>query len=147
MNIFILSSCPKKAAQMQCDRHVVKMIVETAQMLCTVGEGQYKKTHRHHPCTVWAGESEANFDWLVYHGLALCREYTYRYGKRHKTQDVIETVKKPALWPCRGMTQFALAMPDKFKTNDAVESYRSYYHSKAHFATWKKRSVPKWWTE
>ena len=55
MNIFVLSECPIEAAQMQCDKHVVKMIVETAQMLCTVGTGPYKRTHASHPCTVWAG--------------------------------------------------------------------------------------------
>lgn len=145
MNIFVLSECPIEAAQMQCDKHVVKMIVETAQMLCTVGTGPYKRTHASHPCTVWAGRSQANFEWLVAHGLALCSEYTYRYGKRHRTQDVIEGILEPGAWAAEGLTEFALAMPDEYKRPTAVESYRAYYHSKSHFARWTRREVPGWW--
>lgn len=150
MNIFLLSLCPIEAARMQCDKHVVKMIVESAQMLSTIVGGQYKPTHRDHPCTVWAGKSVENFEWLVAHGLALCDEYTFRYGRRHKTQDVLEHI---SLLPDTyikplgkiGLTPFALAMPDEFKTEDPVESYRAYYHSKASFAKWTRRKPPIWW--
>lgn len=145
MNIFVLSECPIEAAKMQCDKHVVKMIVETAQMLCTVGTGPYRPTHVNHPCTVWAKQSLENFEWLVAHGLALCDEYTYRYGKRHKTQDVIENIIEPNEWSVEGLTKFALAMPDEFKSDDVVKAYRAYYHSKSHFARWTRREVPTWW--
>lgn len=145
MNIFVLSLCPIEAAQMQCDKHVVKMIVESAQMLCTVGYGTYKPTHVNHPCTRWATRSEANFEWLMAHALTLCDEYTYRYGRRHKSQDVIEAVRAPEIFLEVGLKPFALAMPDEFKTDNAVESYRAYYHSKASFAKWTRRKPPTWW--
>lgn len=144
MNIFVLSTCPIEAATMQCDKHVVKMVLETAQMLCTVGHGSYKRTHQNHPCTIWAGRSIENFEWLIAHGLALCEEYTYRYSRRHKTQDVIEAIRPPADFPELGLTSFALAMPDEFKNVDPVLSYRAYYHSKT-FCRWTKRNPPFWW--
>ena len=152
MNIFVLDSDPKVAAQMMCDKHVVKMVLETAQMLCTVAHANdfnapYKATHKNHPCTLWAGKSKANWNWLIEHGLSLCEEYTKRYGKIHKSQQHIE-------W-CRGLTinfpqdnllPFAQAMPDKYKHRCAVRAYRAYYHGeKAKFATWKTKA-PIWWS-
>lgn len=145
MNIFVLSRDPLEAARMQCDKHVVKMIIETAQMLCTVGVGQYKKTHINHPCTVWASKSLSNFNWLKIHGLELCREYTYRYGKIHKSEDVIISTLPADDMADVGLTPFALAMPEEFKCDDPVEAYRLYYHTKRHFAKWTKRGVPAWW--
>ena len=114
-------------------------------MLCSVGRGSYKPTHVNHPCTIWAGRSKENFDWLVVHGLALCDEYTRRYGRRHKTQDVIEAVQPPESFPMSGLTKFALAMPDEYKCDDPVKSYRDYYHSKASFAKWAYCKTPDWW--
>ena len=84
MNIFVLDYNPKRAAQMQCDKHVVKMPLETAQILCSAfepGTAPYKRTHYNHPCSVWGRESKVNYKWLIEHGLALSDEYTYRYGK------------------------------------------------------------------
>ena len=84
MNIFTVDHDPTVAAQQLCDKHVVKMPLETAQMLCSAFDpldlAPYKRVHYNHPCTQWARQSEANFDWLVTHGLALCAEYTKRYG-------------------------------------------------------------------
>ena len=83
MNIFVVHQDPQIAAQMLCDKHVVKMILETAQMLCTVvshtgAETPYRATHAKHPCTLWAAHSKANWEWLVAHGKAMCMEYTRR---------------------------------------------------------------------
>ena len=93
MNIFVLDNDPIVAAQSQSDKHVVKMVLETAQMLCAAfppGEAPYKRSYYNHPCTVWARKSDDNYYWLCRHGIALSVEYTHRYGKRHKSQDVIE---------------------------------------------------------
>jgi hypothetical protein len=151
LNIFVLDQNPKIAATMMCDKHVVKMIVETAQMLCTVArslghDGQYKSTHSRHPCTLWAGESSDNFSWLVNHGMALCQEYTRRYGKLHKTQTIIEWARDNNVGPQNvGATPFRLAMPDQYRQRDPVKSYRDYYiGEKARFAKWKL-GAPKWW--
>jgi hypothetical protein len=90
VNIFYLDKSPVLAAQMQVNKHVVKMILESAQLLCTshhmcpkhdLPEKFYKKTHYNHPSAIWARESVDNYKWLCEHAMALCEEYTYRYGK------------------------------------------------------------------
>ncbi len=154
MNIFILDTDPKIAAQMQCDKHVVKMVLETAQLLCSVfdsGVAPYKRTHFNHPSAVWARTSHENYAWLVQHGIALCAEYQHRYGKVHASEDVILWCFQN--WPVErlpriGLTPFALAMPDQYKRADPVEAYRAYYQgAKASIATWKAiRGRPAWWS-
>ena len=151
MNIFVLHRDPKIAAQMSCDKHVVKMILETAQMLCSAARAKgawapYRQTHKKHPCTLWTGASKANWEWLTTHGLALCSEYALRYGRRHKSQSVIEYCNKLKLdFTSVQLTPFAQAMPPQYKNGCAVTAYRDYYHGeKARFATWKTKT-PKWW--
>mgnify|MGYP000607032860 CR=1 FL=1 len=98
MNIFFLDDDIKKCAQYHCDKHVVKMILETAQLLCGVhhmidqvtDQVPYKLSHKNHPCSIWSRESLSNYLYLCELGLELCYEYTYRYGKKHKSQSVIE---------------------------------------------------------
>lgn len=135
MNIFVLHTNPKKAAQYHHDKHVVKMILESAQMLCSVhwvndSEAPYKLAHKNHPCSIWARECKENYLWLCELGLELSKEYTYRYGKVHKSQAIIEWCKNniPKTLVSKGnITEFAKAMPDECKVDDAVESYRKYY--------------------
>ena len=154
MNIFILDKDVKKCAQYHCDKHVVKMILETAQLLCGVhhmtdqatDQVPYKLSHKNHPCAIWARESFSNYVYLCELGLELCNEYTHRYGKRHKSLDVILwcIVNRPNI-PDKGFTKFAKAMPEEYKVESAVESYRNYYRGdKSGFATWKNRDVPMW---
>lgn len=158
MNIFFLHWNPRICAIMHADKHVVKMILETAQMLCTVHhlcesmyKPPYKMTHKNHPCTVWVRTSVENYKWLVKLGLELCKEYTHRYGKTHKCEQYIRKMKMkkniPSL-PKIGFTPPAQAMPDMYKSKDAVESYRQYYYFEKHFLlTWKKRDEPVWVSE
>ena len=146
MNIFALHADPIMAAEMHLDKHVVKMPLETAQMLCTINapNAPYKPTHQDHPCTLWAGATSGNYEWLVRLGLALCDEYTHRYGKDHKCRVVIEGLREPPTSvPSGPLTAFAQAMPDECKQNDAVSAYHQYYRDhKAHIATWKHRARP-----
>lgn len=96
MNIFVTDTDPCVAAQNLCDRHVRKMVLETAQILCTVLKDHglpYKPTHENHPCVLWAGASRWNFDWLLDHGTALGREFEFRFGKPHKSSEVIESCR------------------------------------------------------
>lgn len=149
MNIFVLDKNPTVAAAYHCDKHISKMIIESAQMLSTILGGSYKPTHKNHPCTLWAGESQANAAWLIALAYALNSEWQnrYKHERNHKSIAVIdELVDTYALanLPNIGMTPFALAMPDQFKQDDPVRAYRAYYHSKA-FATWKYSPVPPWW--
>lgn len=151
MNIFILDTDIKKCAYYHNDKHVVKMILETAQMLCTVChkhniEQKYKPVHRKHPCTLWAEQSLDNYLWLCELGLELGEEYTRRYGKVHKSVAIIEQciMNHPKL-PENGLTPFAQAMPDQYKSRDAVTAYRRYYiNDKKEMSTWKHGVVPHW---
>ncbi len=134
------------------------MILETAQLLCGVhhvavhdtvhdtAHVPYKLSHKNHPCSIWARDSMSNYLYLCEIGLALCEEYTYRYGKRHKSQEVIEwcLMNKPQIQDV-GFTTPPKAMPDEYKTEDVIESYRKYYlGAKKTFLTWKERKVPEW---
>jgi hypothetical protein len=137
MNIFVLDLNPELAAQYHCDKHVIKMILETAQIMSTVIQEQknledtiYKATHRNHPCTIWAKQSLANMEWLYLLGKSLCKEYTFRYGKYHKSEGVLDKCNfymKDLNYPNNTMTQFALAMPEKYRTDNVIESYWNYY--------------------
>ena len=159
MNIFVLDYDTKKCAQMHCDKHVVKMILETAQLLCGVHhmtnsvsdiEVPYKLSHRNHPCSIWVRGCVENYVWLCDLGIELCKEYTYRYGKRHKSQDVIEwcMLNIPNIKEIGDLTPFPLAMNDECKiSGEVVESYRKYYIMyKKDFAKWTGREIPLWFT-
>lgn len=165
MNIFVLDLEPKQCAEYHNNRHAVKMVVEYAQLLCgvhhmteqAIGQaiGQateqvpYKLSHKNHPCSIWARECLENYIWLCDLGLELSKEYTHRYGKRHKSQDIIEwcMTNLPNLPELGDITPFALAMPDECKVEgDTVESYRRYYiMEKQSIANWKMREIPKWY--
>jgi hypothetical protein len=103
MNIFFLDADPEIAAELQADVHVVKMILETMQLLCTAMRCSmsvhvwnfdlYQATHINHPCAKWVRADKAHFEWALRHGLALCREYSARYGgKRHKCEDMYDAI-------------------------------------------------------
>ena len=150
MNIFYLHNDPAICAQLHNDKHVVKMIVETAQILSTAhfnnGSHQpwmYKPTHKHHPCTVWAGSSTANYQWAWELGMELCKEYTYRYGKRHKTQDKLELLRTAPPVVNEYWTPPPQCMPEQYHRDNYVDGYREYYRAeKAGFSRWTKRPIP-----
>jgi len=157
MNIFVLDKSPKISARYHCDKHTVKMIVESAQMLSTthrmldgVMERRpsksgsmiqyfklsdsredilYKACHFNHPSTVWTRASKANYAWHYWLFHELCKEYTHRYGKVHLTETKLLDVlsKVPDNIPDVGQTKFPQAMPDYCKMSDSIEAYRKYY--------------------
>ena len=157
MNIFVLSNDPVKAASMMCDKHTVKMPLESAQMLCSVWHRfdqhnvPYKEAFKKHPCTLWAGDDAAHYDWLYIHALALCSEYTKRYGKVHSCQKVITAVSHhPKYNSNKDLLKLShpKCMPDNYKYDCAVKSYRTYYIKDKVFkgiATWKKLNNPPNW--
>lgn len=178
MNIFYLDSDVYKCAEMHNDKHCVKMILEYAQLLSTahrvldgtlcdtVGKsGRRKKvyfladsrdsalysaTHVNHPSAIWVRKSPENYIWLANLLLALCEEYTHRYGKVHKVErdglcyvlfkNVPKNIGK------EGWSEPTPAMPDEVKIpGNSLASYRNYYiNNKAHLASWKKRNIPEW---
>ena len=161
MNIFVLHPNAEIAARMHCDKHIPKMCVEAAQMMASAlrrhgaTDGQmpltksgtpYKGGYAHHPCTVWAGETQSNFTWLSVHARTLCKEYRRRFGKMHACEFPIMVMSGMAKRiPVGKRTPFAQAMPDEYRNDDAVKAYQAYYHSKQ-FAKWEKGTpAPDWW--
>lgn len=180
MNIFYLSQNPKQAAQYHLDKHVVKMILEYAQLLCTAhrlldgiqtkqskttrsgkirdvkryvlanplnNELMYSATHINHPCATWCRDNINNYMWLYDLFVALCDEYTHRYGKKHKTDLMLRDILKspPVSISNAPFTPPAQAMPERYKHTDPVVAYQQYYiGDKYRFAKWTKRSVPSW---
>jgi hypothetical protein len=181
MNLFVLAKDPIEAAKLQCNAHIVKMTVESAQMLSTAhrmldgyvekntsksGKRQvdhwihpdpfldkvlYKAVHFKHPCTVWTMKSNNNYTWHYVHFVALCEEFTYRYGKPHSTEVKLKEVLKqlPKNIPVGYFTPQPLAMgsnPECMNPNDIVGSYRAFYQTKQERfkMSWKKRPVPEW---
>ena len=78
----------------------------------------------------------------------LCKEYTYRYQKIHSVEKHIYWLANQAnglRLEYRGIRKLKLAMPDEYKCNSSVKSYRNYYiGDKKEFAKWTKRDIPKW---
>ena len=113
MNIFATSPCPIFCAQYLDDKRVVKMTLETAQMLSTAitergGEGPYRRAYWNHPCTKWVRETRCNYDWTLRHFQALCDEYKKRYGRTHACASHLVTFADGAdLMPDGWITSFA----------------------------------------
>lgn len=152
MNIFVLDKNIDKCAQYHCDQHVVKMILESVQMLCTALNKKgiatpYKSTHIKHPCVLWVEQSFDNFSWLKCLAIALNNEYRYRFEKEldHKSISVLHKIAG-YYYENQGLTEFAQAMPEKYKVpGDPVKAYRQFYlGEKMAFAKWTKRSIPDW---
>ncbi|MGM0444361.1 MAG: pyrimidine dimer DNA glycosylase/endonuclease V [Fibrobacterota bacterium] len=152
MNIFILDYNVDLCAQYHCDQHVVKMILESAQIACTAlnlrgFSTPYKSTHVKHPCVLWAKASFDNMQWLLRLAHALNREYRYRYDhdRDHRSMAVIAEIEHMA-FESPGRTEFAQAMPEQYRIpGDALHAYRAYYiGEKLGFARWTKRDLPPW---
>ena len=137
MNIFYLHQDPEKAARYQYNKHVVKMILESAQMICTAhhcimtddADVPYKIAHKNHPSSIWARQSAQNYAWLYYHMMELGREYEKRYGKKHLT--IIKCADKLAKLPGgileTGLTEMPQCMPDEYKDECSIQAYWNYY--------------------
>lgn len=165
MNIFVLDEDPRLAAKFSCDKHVVKMILESTQLLCTahnILDGEnikrknsrgelitlYKTTHKNHPCSIWARKTSSNYKWLYEYTLELCKEYTRRYNKVHKCENLLclFLFNLPKNIPVGNLTNFPQCMPENYKNNDIVTAYRQYYlGEKKRFAKWKTGNIPYWW--
>lgn len=151
MNIFVLDNDPIAAARQQCDKHVVKMVLESAQLLCSAhpkDAAPYKRAYLKHPCTLWTSQSVENYEWLCVHALALAIEYRNRYKKTHKSEEVIKWCRDniPNI-PSIGFTPQPKCMPDKYKVSSVVQSYRNYYNGdKSRFARWSRTETPLWFT-
>ena len=174
MNVFYLDRNVKKCAEMHCDKHTCKMIIEYAQLLSTahrVLDGDmyldktangrsikrwrldknedvlYKASHINHPSAIWARQTNKNYLWLYQVWFALCKEYEHRYGREHLT---FTKLKNVIGFPPKNIAggQFTLppqAMPDHCKMDNPIDAYRNYYKvEKKNFAKWTNRPIPNW---
>jgi len=149
MNIFYLDEDPKLAAIYQYNKHVVKMILESAQMLCTAhhcimgddADVPYKIAHKNHPSTIWARKSGQNYAWLYYHMMALGEEYYVRYGRKHLS--ITKCEDKLAILPGgilqTGFTQPPQCMPDEYKDECSIQAYWNYYIGEKHVVVNKNK--------
>jgi len=169
MNIFILSEIPAKAAIYHCDKHVVKMILESTQMLSAAAIANqapedilpktklgkpYRATHSNHPCTLWAGRTRKNYLWLYELFTNLCIEYQNRYKKIHSCQsNIVAAYNCSKYIPAGDLQPFPIAISEdslcrnlpNFENMSTVEKYRAYYSiDKAPIARWKLE-VPHWY--
>lgn len=154
MNIFYINEDPILAAKDLADDHIRKMQIESAQMCCTAhwetgGSAPYKRAHKNHPSTKWTRASIQHYRWLVKHGLEICDEFEKRYGKSHKTKEVLEWLEQnePNL-PDNGFIAPPQCMPDEFKNSNTVEAYKKFYildKVKVKNLDWKKlNNRPEW---
>jgi len=172
MNIFFLDRSPEQSAVWMGDKHVVKMILESAQLLSTahrILDGEpvadkngklrltlrnpeqdallYKATHGQHPSAKWVRQSRLHYSWLFRHLAGLCGEYTHRYGRTHKSQELLPALAfSPHNMPHASWSEPPSCMPDEFKvSDDPVENYRRYYREgKAAMHKWTHREPPRW---
>ena len=158
MNIFVLDENPKEAAKAHCDKHVIKMTLEAAQILSTVHRNlgiaaPYRATHRNHPVVKWAGESRENYLWTAEYGFALAQEYSLRYKagrSQHKSYYAMLSLSlsnAPHLIPSRGLTPHVQCFDSFYQQEDPVSAYRLYYlMRKSYFAKWERGvQPPVWW--
>lgn len=173
MNIFFLAIDPKLCAIYHLDKHVVKMIIEYAQLLSTahrILDGVlisksnyklsdyrenilYKTTHINHPSAIWARQYKENYEWLYMLFCSLCDEYTYRYGKIHLCDKKLREILKFTpnnIYKLDNKNNWigpTPAMPDECKViGNNLLSYHNYYRQyKTHIAIWTKRDIPIWY--
>lgn len=145
MNIFVVHSSPQKCANYLDDKRVVKMVLETAQLLATSinlsgGNAFYKTTHKNHPCSIWVRQSRGNYLWTLELFKELCKEYTKRYGKIHACHKYTnEFIIGMSLIPEGKILPFVNCTPFKNET-DVFEAYKKYLNEK-----WNKdKRKPRW---
>lgn len=163
MNIFTTYRSPQESAQALDDKRVIKMALESTQILSTavylntnkIYENIYKPTHTKHPCVIWAANTRQNWLWLHEHAVALCSEYSYRYGKSHKCIKVLNHLKQYTQFIPEGKleefpncTRALNYNIDYTREADVNKAYRKYLAAKwSHVdknPCWTKRSKPQW---
>lgn len=175
MNIFYLHEDTTECAKQHLDKHVVKMILEYAQLLSTAHrlldgyeyEGKsisgrkamrwkldderednlYMASHMKHPSGIWCRETSRNYMWLYSLWRDLMKEYTFRYGKHHVAERLIPFLDNlPKNIKFGEMTPMPQCMPEQYKVADSIQAYHNYYiNDKQPFAVWTNRPIPNWY--
>ena len=156
MNIFVTDQNPKICAMSLCDKHAVKMILESGQMLstahrlCNGSTDVYKTAYQNHPCTIWTRQTDANYMWHLELFVHMCAEYQYRYKKIHTTYSKLinQLLTIPSGIPNGELTPFPCCMPDEYKISSNVfHNYRWFICNKPFPRVWTKRSPPFWFVD
>jgi len=152
MNVFYTSASPEEAARNLCDKHVGKMLIESAQLLATANHLRghpvtYKPTHVNHPSAVWTRSSPLHYAWVLYHAQALVYEFDLRYDKRHKTGQYVFGELALDFPGTPTWSDPPQCMPDEFKGAFTIDAYRRYYKSKEKVMQmeWRKARPQPWW--
>lgn len=166
MNIFVLDSNPAICARFHCDKHVVKMILETAQLLSSAhhicdpvtklngthfnarGHEIYRPFGVNHPCAKWVREDGCNYSWLHELGLCLLEQYKLRYSKVHACTEILRErlVYLPKALQIHAQTPFVQVVPYDCKQVDPIQAYRDYYcRHKSDIAVWNHGPTPFWY--
>ena len=158
MNIFFLHTDPQWAANALCDKHVPKMLLESAQMLSTAVQANakerledlYKPAYPKHPMTIWVGFNRDCFRWALENAVYINHQYEQRFNKGHKSFKVVQTIYDNNYIndiPDGFFKEPPQCMPDEYKDKDYITAYRKYYQgAKAYFAKWEKGVfAPEWW--
>jgi predicted nucleic acid-binding Zn finger protein len=162
MNIFAINNCPSQSAKELCNKHIIKMPLETLGMLVfafeegkTLYPNNRKNRHYLHPASIWARSSKNNFEWLLEHGFSLCSEYQIRYKREHFACSHLLDIKKNInnlIFEQVNLTPFSRCFSsfkeelDKTTTN-TIEAYKLFYKKdKKDFAKWPSlEKIPSWW--
>lgn len=166
MNIFVIDDHPVTAAQQLPDKLVIKLIIENTQMLSVWAKQKLNKriikpdgslygctAYSKHPCTLWVCNNNSNAAWLIINSLAMCAEYTNRYGKTHATEQAIDQLSNifkedvGSLDCYKDHTEFVICAPDVYKGYDPITAYRLYLNTEKGYAVWNKKPErkPSWW--
>lgn len=161
MNIFLLEQDKngnidwRKSAESLDNMRIVKMILESMQMLSTVYQqyqkvdGLYRPTHINHPCTKWVGESLENFSLTIEHAIYMNETFKKRFDKSHRSIELLKLFDKRNyrhFFSNKKFTIPPLAMPDEFRGDNVVESYQNYFVSKD-LIKYNREDIPKWFLE
>lgn len=155
MNIFVTNLDPVVSAVDLCDKHIPKMLLESAQMLNNgihKYEGKnpiYRKLMINHPCSKWTLRSKANYEWLLNHAYEINRQFEIRFNNSHKSKAVLDICRVQYVdwnWLEHDLTPFAQAMPIIYRHSDTITAYRSYIKGEKLFAKWSKGvEKPHWY--
>jgi len=155
MNLFYLDNDLVKCAEYHCNKHIVKMPLEAAQLVSTAVQHYnlnfdkslvYKSTHVNHPWSIWTRQTQGNFVLVCKYGIELCKEYTFRYNKRHACQDKLEYISSLKINDNITVLEMPQCMPEEFKHHDIISAYRNYYQFKKSSIkfSYKNRKEPEW---
>ena len=152
MNIFYLDPSPRRSVDFMSDKHIVKMVLESAQLLCTAhqildskthidGVELYKVAHKNHPSSIWVKSNKHHYNWLYEHFVELSNEYTQRYKKTHTTYSKLSHVLStpPKNIPQKKFELPPQCMPDQYKNKSTVKAYLTYYANEKLFNNGDKK--------